>query len=123
MSIFKSVSLATTVFLLSLASVANATSVLTTAPALYTFAGDDMWCDMINVGKKPITATFEAVGYDGVVVATRGPELIDPAHGDALQVSTGAAYCRFTVSTSVKGVRAVATYSKSGSYTMSIPAQ
>jgi hypothetical protein len=115
----------------SLGLLASATAeageqVLVTAPINSTFADSDtLFCQAVNVGKKPIEITFQSHAVMGNVVGLKGPVTLDPGEVDGLQELASAQYCKFLVTGSRKGVRAHAVYYDSANmrYLLSIPAQ
>ncbi len=74
-----------------------------------------------------MNVTINTVDYaTGSVVLTLGPTTIAPGAGQALgdrSSSSPSAYCKFTVDTATKNVRAGAFYDNGTAYTVAIPAQ
>ena len=88
-------------------------------------AQQTLYCDIVNVGTKPINATIEILDYFGNVTTGPASSSLAPFNGNALGEggANAGAYCRFTVNTSKKNVRAVGVYDNNTSYQMAIPAQ
>lgn len=83
---------------------------LVTAPANSTFGDSDtVFCQVVNIGKKPLPITITTRNVSGVVVSTKDVT-IAPGAVDGLQEGGTSQYCRFDVSGSKKNVRAQAIY-------------
>jgi hypothetical protein len=101
--------------LLGLASAASAGTISTS----YLFEGgadSQNVCVAINVGKKPLTVTVEAVPFEGsgafdtqtcTLVPLAAATSVPDADGDCETFTDSAGFCRFTVPGSTKGLRGV----------------
>lgn len=110
--------------LLTLASTAHAV-VLGTAPTSGDFAGDDLYCNIVNFGPGTVTVTTEVKDFDGNVVVSCVDTLASGAGQGCLSTSGSGAYCRFTVPGPARNFRAGAIYvdTMSGEYSAIVPAQ
>jgi hypothetical protein len=108
------------VTLFSLASLAHAATVLTTAPY---YSATSVKCDITNISnKKQLVVTIEAMNNAGDVVQTFGPNPLDPLNTSETS-SLAATWCRFTIANaSAKGVRAAAFYDTGSGYMLSAAA-
>jgi hypothetical protein len=101
-------------------------NILYTAPALHVYPTDQtLYCDVLNVGSKPVDVTIEILDYFGVATTAPVTSTLQPGQGNALGEGAplGGAYCRFTSTGSKKTLRGVAVYDDGSTYTMAIPAQ
>jgi hypothetical protein len=84
-------------------------------------------CTIVNLGKKPLEVTIEAINSnDGAVLASSALKTLAPGVGAAEQfdVGTGPQYCGFLGHFSTKSVRAAAGLtSVAGSNVVVIPVQ
>lgn len=82
------------------------------------------WCNLTNLGKKPVTVTMDHVDIDGNVVNTFTLEILPEASDSAPFGGFGGLLrCRFTGKFSGKSVRAVALVLNGGETVLSVPAQ
>ena len=109
----RSPTLATAAFL-ALASAASAGTISTSY--LFQGGGDSQnVCVAINVGKKPIEVTVEAVPFEGGTLSSETCTLVPlatatsvpDADGDCEASIDNAGFCRFTVPGSTKSIRGI----------------
>ncbi len=91
---------------IGMAATAHAATMIT-PPASAGFAGAVLYCNLLNVGPAPLTATIEARDYNGNVLDTYTNLSINPGADLQLYSPTGV-YCKFTFKGSKKRVRAAA---------------
>ena len=107
---------------LLLAGPARATT-LSTSSFLVT-AAQNTWCNLTNLGKKPVTVTIDHVDLDSNVLSTFTLE-IQPESSDTATFGGfgGLVRCRFSGKFSPKTVRAAALVLNGAETTLSVPAQ
>ncbi|NJD07571.1 MAG: hypothetical protein FIA97_13895 [Methylococcaceae bacterium] len=108
-------------------SIGAGAATLTTAPALSGWGTNGrIYCDIVNVGKKPMTYTIEIHKYDGTILTDPQPLTgsLQPGAGTALgDVNGDGVYCKFITNRPASSARAVAVYDNGAAYMMAIPAQ
>ena len=114
-------SLVLPVLALFLATAASADTTLSTS-SFVASATQDVWCNVTNLGTKPVTVTMEHVNIDGMVLMTGTLEIVPQGSDSTSMDGAGLVRCRFTGKFSRKSVRAVA-FLLDGGTVLSVPAE
>lgn len=91
-----------------LASPAFATTTVNTSMVFVNTTGQLAGCEVVNVGKKPLSITVSITAFDGTILYSPGAQMVLPGQGGYAFVTLSTErhfYCSFLFSGSAKDIR------------------